>query len=184
MKQVKDKFKGLDILVNNAGLAGNPSPIHEMTFKEWNKVVAVNLHGVFLCTREAVKLMIAQKKGKIINISSVWGLIETSQVAPLPQYAATKGAILNFARESALEYASFGINVNCIAPGFFGGTNLAANWDESYINKFIEAAQKIIPSKQFGEPSDLKGTVVYLASRASNAVTGHTLVIDNGITAW
>lgn len=184
MKEVEEKFNRLDILVNNAGLSGNPALIHEMSFAEWNKVVAVNLNGVFLCTREAAKLMVAQKKGKIINIASVWGVIGTSGVAPLPQYAATKGAVVNFTREAALEYAPMGIKVNCIAPGFFGGTNITEGWDDAFIKNFMETAPNIIPTKQFGEPGDLKGTVIYLASSASDAVTGHILLVDNGITAW
>ena len=184
MEEVDDTLKGIDILVNNAGISGRGYPIHEMPVEEWNRVVNVNLHGVFLCTREAAKRMVIKKKGKIINIASVWGLVGTSSVAPLPHYAATKGALINFTREAALEYATHGINVNCIAPGFFGGTNISTGWDPVFIEKFLEAAPRIIPTQQFGEPSDLKGTVVYLSSSASDAVTGHTLVIDNGVTAW
>ncbi|MDY6974374.1 MAG: SDR family oxidoreductase [Thermodesulfobacteriota bacterium] len=184
MGEVEDRLNGLDILVNNAGISGRGYAIHEMPIEEWNRVVNVNLHGVFLCTREAAKHMLTRKKGKIINIASVWGIVGTSSIAPLPHYAATKGALINFTREAALEYATHGINVNCIAPGFFGGTNISAGWDPVFLEKFLESAPRIIPTQQFGVASDLKGTVVYLASSASDAVTGHTLVIDNGVTAW
>ncbi|MDZ4245731.1 MAG: SDR family NAD(P)-dependent oxidoreductase, partial [Dehalococcoidia bacterium] len=95
------EFGSLDIIINNAGIAGKSHPIHELSFEDWDKVVQVNLNGVFFCIREAAKVMIKQKSGKIINIASVWGLVGTSSVAPLPHYAATKGAVVNLTREAA-----------------------------------------------------------------------------------
>ena len=178
------EFGSLDIIINNAGIAGKSHPIHELSFEDWNRVVEVNLNGVFFCIREAAKVMIKQKRGKIINIASVWGLVGTSSVAPLPHYAATKGAVVNLTREAALEYAKYGMNVNAIAPGFFGGTQLASGMGVEDLSGFIKKAEAIIPTGKFGVASDLKGTAIYLASRASDAVTGHILSIDNGIAAW
>ena len=178
------EFGALDIIINNAGIAGRSQPIHELSFEDWNKVIQVNLNGVFFCMREAAKVMIKQQRGKIINIASIWGLVGTSSVAPLPHYAATKGAVVNLTREAALEYAKYGMNVNAIAPGFFGGTQLAASMGVEDMAGFLKKAEATIPTGKFGVPGDLKGTAIYLASRASDAVTGHILSVDNGIAAW
>lgn len=172
------KFGKLDIIFNNAGISGKPLPVHEYTLKDWNDIMATNLTGVFLCAREAARQMITQKNGKIINISSMFGQVG-SALFPTPAYCASKGAITNLTREMALEYAPFGINVNAIAPGFFrtelGGADA---WDEA-----VKLLAPTVPMHGVGVPDDLKGTAVYLASKASDYVTGHILVIDAGYTA-
>ena len=171
----------LDILFNNAGIAGTILPVHELSVSDWDKIVAINLRGVFLCSKEAIKVMLQQDRGKIINISSVWGLVGGS-FFPISGYSATKGAVVNFTREMALQYAEFGINVNCIAPGFFAPTNLGGG----LLAKDPKTAEKVaslIPTKKIGHPDDLKGTAIFLASPASDFVTGHTLVADAGFLA-
>lgn len=178
------EFGALDIIINNAGVSGKSHPIHELDSAEWNRVVGINLNSVFFGMREAAKVMIKQQSGKIINIASIWGLVGTSSVTPLPQYAATKAAVVNLTREGALEYAKYGMNVNAIAPGFFGGTQLALGLGIEDLAGFAKKAEAIIPTGKFGEASDLKGTAIYLASHASDAVNGHTLSVDNGIAAW
>ncbi|MDY6861638.1 MAG: glucose 1-dehydrogenase [Thermodesulfobacteriota bacterium] len=168
----------LDILFNNAGIAGATLPVHEFPVEDWDQVVAINLRGVFLCAKESLKVMVQQKKGKIINIASIFGLVGGG-IFPTPAYTATKGAVVNFTREMALEYAESGININCIAPGFFAPTKLGGG----LLAKDPEMAEmiaSIIPTKKIGHPDDLKGAAVFLASPASDFVTGHTLVVDAG----
>ena len=180
VNKVMEQFGRIDILINNAGIADTPSPAHMIPIEEWDKVVAVNLRGSFLMAKEVLKVMVNQKSGKVINISSTWGNVGSSTIIPLPAYTATKGAIINLTRELALEYAPLGININCMAPGFFQ-SELGGG---AYHNpEFVEIAAKTIPMGKIGEAGDLKGSVLYLASRASDFVTGHTLVIDGGYLA-
>jgi gluconate 5-dehydrogenase len=178
-----ERFGRIDILVNNAAAMGMPVPVHELPLDDWNNVLAVDLTGVFLCCKEVVKGMMKQECGKIINIASVVGLVGTSRPSPPgPAYAAAKGAVVNFTRELALEYAPFGINVNCIAPAVYE-TDMVTN----VLNKMPglrEAIEETLPlSRGIGKPNDLKGAVVFLASRASDYMTGHTLVVDQGFLA-
>lgn len=188
-KEVKDmvekaveRFKKIDILVNNAGIAGTPLPVHELSEDDWNNIVAVNLTGVFLCAKEVLKVMVNQKSGKVINLASIWGVVGSSSVIPLPGYTATKGAVVNLTRELALEYYKYGINVNCIAPGFYAGTKLGGGMGAH--PEFVDKAAKIIPHGSMGKPDDLKGTIVYLSSKASDSVNGLILIADHGVTCW
>lgn len=173
------RFARLDVLFNNAGI-GDPEPrqLHEYSTEAWHRVVAINQHGVFYCAREALKRMLPRRRGKIINIASMWGLSGPSSVFPLPAYAATKGAIVNLTRELALQYAAQGINVNAICPGFFR-TKLGPFDDRA----FLTAITDFTPAGRIAEPNEIKGTALYLASAASNFVHGLMLVIDGGCMA-
>lgn len=176
-------FGRLDIIINNAGIRG-PKPIraHEFSLESWNRIIAVNLTGVFLCAREAAKVMIKQKSGKIINIASIGGLVGNAPpLPPAPAYNAAKGGVINFTRELAVEYAPYGINVNCIAPGAFE-TDIIEPLTQ--IPQFKPWIKSVCPLHGgIGRPEDLKGTLIYLASKASDFVTGHILVIDQGYLA-
>lgn len=168
---------GLDILVNNAGVVEDPPQlVHEMTKEQWERVLNVDVTGTFLFSREALKVMVKQKSGKIINISSIWGFTG-SCMFPGAGYCAAKGAVINFTKEMAKQYAEYGINVNCIAPGFFT-TDVAGG--VYHDQEFIKAAHDFIPMKRIAEPDELAGTVVFLASDASNYLTGATIVVDGG----
>ncbi len=175
------KWGRLDVLVNNAGIADAvPRLVHQLPLSEWEKVVAVNLTGVFLCAKEALQVMVKQKEGKIINVASAWGEVGSASVIPVPAYNATKGAIINFTRELALEYASLGITINSIAPGAFRtGLGGGAFSDPA----FAEAILEKIPIKKIGIPEDLKGLIVFMASEASKFITGHNLAVDGGYLA-
>lgn len=180
MKVTGDTFTRLDILFNNAGIAEEvPKPLHEYKTEEWNRILSVDLQGVFFCAREALKIMVKQKSGKIINIASIWGLAGSSSIMPIPAYNAAKGAVVNLTRELGLEYAAMGINVNAICPGFYR-TNLGGGSDDP---NFVKAVKEFVPMGKMAEPEDLKGTAIYLASSASDYMCGQTIVTDGGILA-
>jgi NAD(P)-dependent dehydrogenase (short-subunit alcohol dehydrogenase family) len=174
------EFGKVDIIFNNAGMGGYLSLVHEHPLEGWNQTISTNLTGVFLCAREAAKEMVKQKSGKIINVTSILGNVSSSPLMPIPAYCASKGGIISLTREMAIEYAVFGINVNAIAPGFIrtemGGSGPA-------VEELRKAASDLTPLHGIAEPRDFKGTAIYLASRASDYLTGHILVIDGGYTA-
>ena len=171
-------FGRLDIIVNNAGVAAM-SPATEISVEDWNRVVSVNLTGVFLCARTAARQMIKQGGGKIVNISSIYGAV--GDVFPASPYYATKGAVINMTRDLAVEWAPFKINVNAIAPGFFPSEMTEAIFKEP---RYLEYINRQTPLGRTGDPDDLKGALVYLASPASDYVTGQTIFVDGGWTAW
>jgi len=173
-----DELGRIDILVNNAGTVWGAAP-EDIPLEGWQKVVDVNLTGVFLCSQAAGRAMIERGEGgKIVNIASVAGLhgAPAEVVNTLP-YHATKGGVIALTRDLAWKWARHGINVNAIAPGWFPSD--MANF---VIDRNPDLAQRI-PLGRFGGPEDLKGVVVFLSSRASDYVTGHTLVVDGGQSA-
>ncbi len=172
-----EKLGSLEILVNNAGIAAlNPSI--DMSLEEWKKVIDVNLTGVFLCARTAAREMIKKKYGKIVNIASIYGAV--GDIFPAAPYYATKGAVLNLTRSFAVEWAPYKVNVNAIAPGFFPSEMTEAIFEDK---KAMEHILSRTPLGRTGEPLDLKATLLYLASPASNYVTGQTIFVDGGWTA-
>jgi NAD(P)-dependent dehydrogenase (short-subunit alcohol dehydrogenase family) len=171
-------FGTLDIIVNNAGVAAM-SPATDISIEEWNKVVSVNLTGVFLCARTAARQMIKEGGGKVVNISSIYGAV--GDVFPASPYYATKGAVINMTRDLAVEWAPYNIKVNAIAPGFFPSEMTEAIFQDP---GYLEYIRKQTPLGRPGNPDDLKGAVVYLASPASDYVTGQTIFVDGGWTAW
>ncbi|MEP2529938.1 SDR family oxidoreductase [Shimia sp.] len=174
-----EKLGPVDILFSNAGI-GDPEPglLHEYSTDNWQKVVDVNLNGVFNTSRAALRQMMQTGAGKIINTASMWGLAGSSSVFPLPAYNATKGAVVNLTRELGLQYATHNIQVNAICPGFFL-TELGP-YDEP---EFMAATQGFTPMNRVAAASEIKGTALYLASSASDFVTGTSLVIDGGCMA-
>jgi len=177
VKTATNEFGSLEILVNNAGIA-SLSPSIDMSLEEWKKVIDVNLTGVFLCARTAAREMIEKKYGKIVNIASIYGAV--GDIFPAAPYYASKGAVINLTRSFAIEWAPYKINVNAIAPGFFPSEMTAP------IFKDEKALQHILSRTPFGrtgEPLDLKAALIYLASPASNYVTGQTIFVDGGWTA-
>jgi len=177
LARVIHEFGRVDILVNNAGTVWGAAP-EDIPLKGWQKVVDVNLTGVFLCAQAVGRVMIEKGGGKIVNIASVAGLhgapAETMNSLP---YHATKGGVIALTRDLAWKWARHGINVNAIAPGWFPSD--MANF---VIDRNPQLTERI-PLGRFGGPEDLKGAVVFLASRASDYVTGHTLVVDGGQSA-
>ena len=171
------RFGRIDVLVNNAGTAW-AGPVEDTPLRGWQKVVDVNLTGVFLCSQAVGRAMIGQGGGKIVNIASITGLRgrppeELDAIA----YSTTKGAVVAFTRDLAAKWARHGIAVNAIAPGWFP-TDLS----RPVLDRAGDRLTAAIPLRRYGGDSDLKGAIAYLASAASDYVTGHTLVVDGGAT--
>ena len=162
----------VDILVNNAGITKD-NLLMRMKTEEWDSVIDVNLKGTFLCTRRAVKGMMKNRYGKIINISSVVGFAGN---AGQFNYSATKAGVIGMTKSAALELASRGIRVNAVAPGFIE-TDMTASLTDEVKAAYLEK----IPLKSLGKPEDIANAVAYLASPLSDYMTGQTLHLNGGM---
>jgi len=167
----------IDILINNAGTSWG-APAEEMRLEQWNKVLETNLTGTFLCSQAVGKVMIGQKRGKIINVTSIAGMVGSPPELQAIGYSASKGGVITFTRDLARKWASHNIHVNAIAPGWF-----PTHMSGGVIDRNRENLLKSIPLGRFGSEHDLKGAAAFLASRASDFVTGQVLVVDGGQTA-
>ena len=176
VQQAITKFGKIDILVNNAGILrmGNAESMKQ---EDWEKVIQVNLTGQFLCAQAVGKQMIKQKSGKIINIASIAGLGGYAQSAP---YSASKAGIILMTKTLAVEWGQHNIQVNAICPGVFA-TDMTDNFLKD--KQFMEMIKARVPLRRYANPDELVGTVIYLASKSSDYMTGHALVIDGGWTA-
>ena len=182
-RKVDDQFGRLDILINNAGVTTRGGRIHELPLDHWKKGMGVDLNGVFFCMQEGIKLMLRQKKGTIINLSSSAGL---SGVLPMrSHYSAAKAGVISLTKVAAVEYGPDNIRVNAIAPGMFSGTRLgeSAGSTSAQTRELIKKVSSVTPLRRVAEPSEMKGLAIYLASDASSFVTGAVFVIDGGQTA-
>jgi NAD(P)-dependent dehydrogenase (short-subunit alcohol dehydrogenase family) len=171
------RFGRIDILINNAGTSWG-APAEEMPLKQWNKVLETNLTGTFLCSQTVGKVMIAQKRGKIINVASIAGMAGLPPELQAIGYSASKGGVITFTRDLARKWASHNLHVNAIAPGWF-----PTHMSGGVIERNRDNLLKSIPLGRFGSENDLKGAAVFLASNASDFVTGQVLVVDGGQTA-
>ena len=176
VKQIQKKFGKIDILVNNAGIL-RTSNAEDFDKKDWDKVIEVNLTGTFLCAQAVGRQMIKQKSGKIINISSIAGLSGFASSTP---YNASKAGVLLLTQTLAAEWGKYNINVNAICPGVFA-TDMTDNFLKD--DQFKNMIKTKVPLGKYAESEELVGTVIYLASKASDYMTGHSLVIDGGWTA-
>jgi len=186
-RKVDQEFGKLDVLFNNAGIATKGVRIHEMRLEDWNKVIGVNLTGVFLCMQEGLKLMLRQKSGSIINIASILGLVAVDpDILAIQHYIASKHGVIGITKTAAVQYGPDNIRVNAIAPGFYAGTKLGdvEERTEKEAQAMAEKAISLTPLKRFGQPEEIKGLAVLLASDASSFITGATYVTDGGWCAW
>jgi len=172
--KTSEKFGRLDILVNNSGVTWGGA-VEEYSLEGWEKVMDTNMTGAFLFSQIAGRAMIRQKRGVIINIASVMGVIGIQEGADAIAYSASKGALITFTKDLAAKWAKHNIRVNAIAPGWFP-TDMTKWVFEHHSKKILS----FVPMGRFGEPEELKGAVVYLASDASRYVTGVVLPVDGG----
>lgn len=172
VKFAAEKFGKLDILVNNAGITKD-TLLLRMKEEDFDKVIEVNLKGVFNCTKHASSIMLKQKSGKIINISSVIGLAGNAGQA---NYAAAKAGIIGFTKSVAKELGARGITVNAVAPGF-----IATDMTEVLSHKIKEKLIENIPLRKLGSPEDVANLVAFLASDNANYITGQVINVDGGM---
>jgi NAD(P)-dependent dehydrogenase (short-subunit alcohol dehydrogenase family) len=173
------KFGRVDALVNNAGRAWMAVP-EEMPLDRWQQVLDLNVTAPLICAQVLGREMIKVRRGKIINISSIAGLVGRNPKAYNSiAYGTSKGALVNFTRDLAIKWAQHNIQVNCICPGFF-----VTSFNVKAFEKNGDLITAEIPQGRTGGPDDLKGVVVLLASDASNFMTGTIIPVDGGTTAW
>ncbi len=175
-------FGALHVLVSNAGIAGVNKPTHEISEAEWDKVIAVNVKGVFFCTKHTVPYMRKAGGGSIINLSSIYGIISAPDVPP---YHASKGAVRSMSKTDALLYAPDKIRVNSVHPGYIW-TPLVENLGKASpigVDAFRSQLDALHPLGHVGEPDDIAYGILYLASDESKFMTGSELVIDGGYIA-
>lgn len=171
-------FGRLDICLANAGISDpGRGRLHDSDPSDWARVIDINLNGVYHTARAALGPMLKQGSGKIITVASMWGLAAPAALQARPAYAASKGAVVNLTRELALEYASDNIQVNAICPGFFRTETRPSSPEQA------AAFEAFTPQGRIADASEIAGTLLYLASSASDFVTGTTLVIDGGVLA-
>ncbi|MFO8085946.1 MAG: glucose 1-dehydrogenase [Desulfobacterales bacterium] len=181
--QINDSLGSIDVLVNNAGISGTDAPTHEISESDWQKVIDINVNGVFFCTKHAVLFMKKQSKGgSIINLSSIYGIISAPD---LPAYHASKGAVRLMTKTDALLYAKDGIRVNSVHPGFIWTPLVEelASRSEEGVERFRDNLASKHPIGHVGKPEDIAYGILYLASDEAGFVTGSELVIDGGYTA-
>lgn len=180
--EIHQRFGRIDVLVNNAGIAGVNKPTDEITEAEWDRVISVNVKGVFFCTKQVIPFLRQAKGGSIINLSSIYGIISAPDIPP---YHASKGAVRLMTKTDALLYAKEKIRVNSVHPGYIW-TPLVEDLGKQSpggVAAFRQHLDSLHPIGHVGEPDDIAYGVLYLASDESKFVTGSELVIDGGYTA-
>lgn len=177
IKTAADEMEAIDILINNAGVA-IPNTFKDISHEEWEKHFSINLNSAFSATQAVGNYMLKQRRGKVINISSVLGTrAHFNSVA----YCTTKAAMIQLTRTLAFEWARFNVNVNAIAPGYIRSEM------SDIIDNYPDTKRRIlehIPSGRLGEPEELDGLVIFLSSAASDYITGQTVFIDGGYLSW
>lgn len=172
VKKTLDKFSKIDILINNAGITRD-NLLLRMSGEEWDKVIDINLKGTFNCTKAVVRFMMKQRYGKIVNIASIVGMIGN---AGQSNYAASKGGIISLTKTWAKEFASRGINVNAIAPGF-----IRTKMTDKLSEEAKEKIKRQIPLMRLGEVEDVANVCLFLCSDEANYVTGEVIRVDGGM---
>jgi NAD(P)-dependent dehydrogenase (short-subunit alcohol dehydrogenase family) len=176
------RFGGLDVLANNAGIGGGMARLHEIEPADFDRVIAVNLRGTFLCSKYAIPHFLAQHDGRIVNTASTYGLIGAPGA---PAYCASKGAIINLTRQLAVDYGPDGIRVNAICPGYID-TQLGRRGPRLSREEFTaatavrERAAAMQPLGRQGQPAEVAEVALFLASDASSFMTGSIVTVDGG----
>lgn len=179
VKNVISEFGHVDILVNNAGVGGSEKPILEMSEEDWDSTVDTDLRGIFFLSQAVANEMVKQGTGgKVINVASIGGDIVFPNMSA---YCASKGGVIQLTKVMALEWVKFNIQANAILPGYFE-TPMNTHFFSTDVGKKI--IRKNIPMNRLGHQEEMKGLAVYLASPASNFMTGSAITIDGGQTCW
>ena len=180
VSETEERLGAIDVLVNNSGATWG-APAEEMPPEKFDLVMEVNVRGTFLMAQAVGRRMIERGEGgKILNVASIAGLVGGNpDYMHTVGYNSSKGAVISMTRDLAAGWARYGINVNAIAPGWFL-TKMSGGLIEQFEDKML----KDIPLGRFGGPDDIKGAVLFLASPAANYMTGQTVVVDGGLTAW
>lgn len=174
------EFGRIDVLINNAGIVRN-AKAEDMSYQDWLDVMNVNLNGVFLMSQAVGRVMIRQRKGSIINISSMSGIIVNTPQCQIA-YNVSKAGVISLTKTLAAEWAPYGIRVNTIAPGY-----MKTELTEKFFREggdMIDRWMSMTPMGRAGVPDELQGIAVYLASEASSYTTGAVFTVDGGYTAW
>lgn len=178
---INEVFGAVDVLVNNAGISGINKPTHQIPLEAWQKVIDINVNGVFLCTKHAIPYMKDRGRGSVINLSSIYGIISAPDIPP---YHASKGAVRLMTKTDALLYAGDSIRVNSVHPGYIWTPLVEKMGKESEegVEQFRKNLDDLHPIGHVGEPADIAYGIVFLASEESKFITGSELVIDGGYT--
>lgn len=179
VKHTIDTFGGLHVAFNNAGIGGTPGGVDAMATDDWNRVIQINLNGVYYCMKYQIQHMLKSGGGSIINCSSILG---TVGFAGAPAYVAAKHAVVGLTKASALDYATQGIRVNSVGPGFVITPLLesAGITSDAATKAYIESLH---PQNRMGMPNEISGLVLFLASDAASFITGQHIHADGGYTA-
>ena len=174
----KERFGKIDILVNNAGIAQRRLVL-DMMEDDWDMMLDTHAKGTFLCSQMVGREMVKQKKGNIINVSSMSAFI-VNRPQEQAHYNTAKAAIVHFTKSLAMEWAQYNIRVNSIAPGYIKTPMTKTSLGTEMVNEWLSLS----PMGRVGDPSELKGAALFLASQASSFVTGSIIVVDGGYTCW
>jgi NAD(P)-dependent dehydrogenase (short-subunit alcohol dehydrogenase family) len=176
---VMDKFGKIDILINNAGIGGEGTPFLDLTEEKWDMMMDTHLKGTFLCSQAVGREMVKAKKGSIVNLSSMSGFI-VNRPQGQSAYNTAKAGIAHFTESVAAEWAKYNVRVNAIAPGYMKTPMTAKSLGSEKGKEWLA----MTPMARAGEPYEIKGLALYLASPASSFVTGSVVQIDGGYTCW
>lgn len=169
----------LDVVVNSAGVAGG-GPVHMVSLADWRRVLDVNLTGTFLVSKHALRYMVAQRSGSIVNVSSIEGVQGTEGGS---SYNASKGGVVLLTKNMAIDYGRIGVRVNCICPGFIDTPLFQAVMGSDGMSQVREHYRDLHVLGRFGRPEEIASAAAFLASDDASFITGHPLVVDGGFTA-
>jgi len=165
----------LDLAVNNAGIGGTPSPLHEIKMENWNKMMDINLTGVFLCLQAEIKCMLQKGGGRIVNIASLAGL---NGMPMGSSYSAAKHGVIGLTKSVAIEYGKYNIRTNAVCPGFIETPII-----ENVPQKVLDYSTNLrVPMKRIGQPEEVAQTILWLLSEDSSYINGHHLLVDGGFS--
>jgi len=173
---IEKEIGPIDVLVNNAGIQIR-GPLEDFRYEDWKRIIDINLTGVFTVSKSAARGMIKRKQGKIINICSIQSELARPTIAP---YTASKGGVRNLTRGMATDWGKYNIQINGIAPGYFKTEMTKSLYEDKTFDSWLCSR---VPANRWGDPSELKGAAVFLASRASDYVNGHLIYVDGGLLA-